>query len=126
MTTILVAAAVVEREGQFLLTRRQPGSHLAGAWEFPGGKCEPFEYLNDCLIRELREELAVEAMVHEEVLSTTYDYADRRVELHFFRCTLLAEPSAALGQEMRWVSRAHLGQLECPPADASLIRLLAG
>ena len=126
MTTTLVAAAVVEREGHFLLTRRQMGSHLAGAWEFPGGKCELFESLNDCLVRELREELAVEAMVHEEVLSTTYDYSDRRVELHFFRCTIQTEPSAALGQEMRWVSREELRLLALPPADAELIRQLAG
>lgn len=125
MTAIVVAAAVVERDGRFLLTRRPAGSHLAGVWEFPGGKCEPFESLTDCLVRELREELAVDAVVHEEVLATTYEYADRRVELHFFRCTMQAEPSPALGQEMRWVRRADLEQLELPPADASLIHQLA-
>ena len=58
VNTIVVAAAVIERGGQFLVTRRQPGTHLAGHWEFPGGKCEPGETLAACLARELREELA--------------------------------------------------------------------
>ena len=57
MTTIVVAAAVVERDGQFFVTRRQAGAHLEGYWEFPGGKCDPGEPLAACLIREIREEL---------------------------------------------------------------------
>ncbi len=125
MTTIVVAAAVIEREGRFLVTRRQPGTDLAGLWEFPGGKCEPSESLAGCLIRELEEELAVKATIHHEVLSTTYDYSDRRVELHFFRCAISPEPSAVLGQEIRWVGGTELEQLELPPGDAGLIRLLA-
>ena len=125
MKTLVVAAAVIECEGRFLLTRRQQGSHLAGAWEFPGGKCEPAETLTACLIRELREELAVEATVHEEVLATRYEYPDRLVELHFLRCTIATEPSAELGQEMRWVLGEELERLELPPADARLVRMLA-
>ncbi len=124
MKTIVVAAAVVERDGRFLLTRRQKGTHLAGTWEFPGGKCEPAESLAACMARELREELGVEATVHEEMLATTHDYPDRRVDLHFLRCTIAVDPSARLGQEIRWVPREELGLLEFPPADARLIRLL--
>ena len=58
MTTLVVAAAIVERDGRYLVTRRQQGVHLAGHWEFPGGKCDPGETLAGCLARELREELA--------------------------------------------------------------------
>jgi mutator protein MutT len=125
MTTVVVAAAVVERDGRFLLTRRRAGTHLEGMWEFPGGKCEPAESLAACLVRELHEELAVEATIHDEVLATTFDYSDRRVELHFFRCSITPEPSAVLGQEIRWAPGDELGQMNLPPADARLIRLLA-
>ena len=63
MITIVVAAAVIERDDRFLLTRRQRGVHLEGYWEFPGGKCEPGETHAACLVREIREELGVEAAV---------------------------------------------------------------
>jgi 8-oxo-dGTP diphosphatase len=124
MTRLVVTAAVIEREGRFLVTRRQPGVHLAGAWEFPGGKCDSGESLRACMVRELREELAVDADVGTEVLTTTHEYEDRRVELHFLRCRISGEPSAQLGQAVRWVSREELVDLEFPPADAELIRLL--
>ena len=121
---IVVAAAVVERDGRYLLTRRQRGVHLEGFWEFPGGKCEALESLDECLCRELAEELAVDVTVLEEVFTVTHEYPDRAVELHFFRCELRGDPAPQLGQEMRWVSRAELRKLEFPPADAKLIRLL--
>ena len=124
MTTIVVTAAVIDRDGRFLVTRRQQGVHLEGHWEFPGGKCEAGESLDACLVRELREELDVEAQVGEEVLVTTHPYADRSVELHFFRCDLKGEPRPLLGQEMRWATREELATLEFPPADAALIQML--
>ena len=124
MTTVVVAA-IVERDGAFLLTRRLRGTHLEGLWEFPGGKCDPGETLAACLVRELREELAVDSVIGAEVLSTTHAYPDRRIELHFFRCELHGEPRPQLGQEMRWFPRAQLAQLEFPPADAELIAMLS-
>ena len=124
LDTILVAAAVIERDGRYLITRRQPGVHLAGHWEFPGGKCEPDETLHACLCRELREELDVTVTVGDVLLTTTHDYPERRVELHFVRCRLQGEPAPQLGQEMRWTPREELNALEFPPADAELIRLL--
>jgi 8-oxo-dGTP diphosphatase len=124
MTTIVVTAAVIDRDGRFLVTRRQKGVHLEGYWEFPGGKCDAGEPLNACLARELREELDVEAHVGEEVFVTTHAYTDRSVELHFFRCDLQGEPRPLLGQEMRWASREELATLEFPPADAELIQQL--
>ncbi len=122
--SILVAAAVIERDGRYLITRRQPGVHLAGHWEFPGGKCEPDETLHACLRRELREELNVDVTVGDVLLTTTHDYPERRVELHFVRCGLEGEPAPQLGQEMRWTPREELNALEFPAADAELIRVL--
>ena len=125
MDTIVVSAAVIERADRLLVTRRQPGVHLAGWWEFPGGKCEPGEDLAACLIRELREELDVEATIGAEIFTTTHEYPDRRVELHFLRCELEGEPVPQLGQQLRWAFREELTTLEFPPADAELIRLLS-
>lgn len=126
MSTIVVTAAVIERQGEYLVTRRLKGTHLEDCWEFPGGKCEPGESLTDCLQRELMEELGVHSDVREEVFSITHDYGERRIELHFFLCTISGAPVARLGQEMRWVDGRRLRDLSFPPADAQLISLLAG
>jgi 8-oxo-dGTP diphosphatase len=123
MTTV-VGAAVIERDGSFLVTRRQEGVHLAGYWEFPGGKCHPGEPLESCVGRELHEELSVQVIVGGEILVTTHAYDDRRVELHFFRCRLSDTPVPQQGQDLRWVPRAELRDLRFPPADQELIRLL--
>jgi 8-oxo-dGTP diphosphatase len=121
---VIVSAAVIERDDAFLLTRRLKGTHLEGTWEFPGGKCEPDETPEACLVREIREELAVDAIVGDLVLVTRHTYPERTVELRFFRAEATGEPVPQLGQQMRWVPRAELAALELPDADADLIRLL--
>ncbi len=125
MSTLVVTAAVIERGDEILVTRRPEGVHLEGHWEFPGGKCEAGESLEACMVREIREELGVEVEVGEELLATSHDYPDRRVELHFLSCTVIGTPVPQLGQEMQWVRRSDLPALRFPPADEELIRLLA-
>jgi 8-oxo-dGTP diphosphatase len=122
--TIVVTAAIVEDHDRYFVTRRQEGVHLEGLWEFPGGKCEPGETLEDSLRRELKEELGADVVIGEEVFSVTHDYPERRVELHFLSCTFLNAPVPLLGQEMRWVGRNELKSLKFPPADDELIDLL--
>jgi 8-oxo-dGTP diphosphatase len=126
VTAVVVAAAVIERDGAFLLTRRLKGTHLEGTWEFPGGKCEPLETPAACLVREIREELAAGVIVDELLLVTRHAYPEQTVELHFFRATLVGEPSPQQGQEMRWARRGELAALEFPEADAELIEVLVG
>ena len=121
-----MTAAVVEREGAFLLTRRLDGTHLAGHWEFPGGKVHAGETLQESLAREIREELDAEIAVGDEILATVHDYPERSIELRFFRCTLRSEPKPILGQEMRWVPLGELASIQLPPADDELVRLLVG
>jgi len=121
---ILVTAAVIERDGRFLVTRRPDGSHLAGCWEFPGGKCEPGETPEAALSREIREELDAGVEVGAEIFRTSHAYPDRTVELRFFECRLLSDPRAQQGQQVRWVSGGELGALEFPPADRELIERL--
>jgi 8-oxo-dGTP diphosphatase len=124
MTTLVVTAAVIERDTRVLVTRRLKGSHLEGYWEFPGGKCEPGESYAACLARELLEELGVAADIGEEILAVTHAYPDRVVELHFIRCRLNGVPAPQLGQEMQWIPRGELRTLPFPPADAELVELL--
>lgn len=123
---IVVTAAVIERDGAFLVTRRPSGVHLEGCWEFPGGKCEEGESHAASLVREIAEELDTGIDVGREVFAVSHAYADRVIELHFFECRLTGTPRAALGQEMRWVGRGELTSLTFPPADEDLIRILAG
>jgi 8-oxo-dGTP diphosphatase len=123
--TVHVVAAVVERDDCFLVTRRQAGVHLAGLWEFPGGKVGPGESHEQALRREMREELDTDVAVGAVVSSASHAYDDRHVTLHFYRCELAGTPRPLLGQEMRWVPRAELSMLGFPPADEELIALLA-
>jgi 8-oxo-dGTP diphosphatase len=124
---VLVTAAVIERDGAFLMTRRLEGTHLAGHWEFPGGKRHADETLEASLIREIQEELGADADIGVELLATTHEYPERIVELRFFRCDLKSEPRPVLGQALRWVPRAELGNFPLPPADNELVRrLIAG
>lgn len=119
--TIVVVAAVIEKNGAFLLARRQPGTHLAGCWEFPGGKCQTGETYEDALRREILEELDTEIRDLRKIFVTSHRYPDRAVELHFYRCALAGPPRARFGQELRWVPHRDLTSLELPPADAELV-----
>ena len=123
-TPIVVLAAVIERDGHFLMTRRLKGTHLAGTWEFPGGKCDAGEAHKACLARELDEELAVRCEIGDEIFTVEHAYPERTVRLHFHRATLLDEPAPQLGQEMRWVARGELRTLDLPEADRGLVDLL--
>jgi mutator protein MutT len=121
---IVVTAAVIERDGRILVTRRPDGVHLAGLWEFPGGKCGHAEPLTRCLEREILEELGTPCRVGPEVFTITHEYPERTVELHFFECALDGEPRPLINQEMRWVRREDLAALDFPAADAALIEAL--
>lgn len=122
---IVVVAAVIEHDGRFLLTLRPEGTHLAGHWEFPGGKCEAHETHAEALRRELHEELDIVAEVGGLVHSVTHAYPERTVQLHFYDCTYAGAPRPMLGQLMRWATRDELRALPFPEADADLIRLLS-
>jgi mutator protein MutT len=122
--TVVVCAAIIERKGRFLITKRQKGAHLEGFWEFPGGKCEAGETLAACLARELREELDADVAVGEQLFTTMHAYPMWSVELHFLRCELIGEPVPQMGQQMLWADREDLARLPFPPADLELIGLL--
>lgn len=116
---------MIFRDGQVLITRRHTGVHLGGLWEFPGGKREPEEGFEDCLVREIREELGVEIKVGRLFEEISHTYPEKAVRLKFFECELLAgEPQALDCAAIRWVGPAELGDYEFPAADARLLRKL--
>ena len=121
-----VAAALIQDDaGRYLITRRRAGSHLAGLWEFPGGKREPGETLEECLRRELTEELGADFMVGERVETLRWSYPEKSVVLHFFRCRLVSgQVEARERQTCAWVEPARLDDYEFPAADRALIARL--
>jgi 8-oxo-dGTP diphosphatase len=123
---IEVAAALVrDAGGRYLITQRRRGSHLEGLWEFPGGKRQPDEPLEICLRRELTEELAATFAVEEKVETIHWEYPDRTVVLHFFRCRLESGTIEPLeDQAMAWVEPERLVDYKFLPADRALIERL--
>jgi mutator protein MutT len=124
----VVAALVQDEQGRYLITQRRKGSHLAGLWEFPGGKREADESLEEALRRELAEELSARFAVGQRVETVRWEYPERTIVIHFYRCRLESgtiEPRE--DQAMAWVAPERLSDFDFPPADRDLIaRLRAG
>jgi mutator protein MutT len=120
---IEVAAGLIQDDaGRYLITQRRRGSHLAGLWEFPGGKRDADESFEACLRRELTEELSATFTVAAKVETIHWEYPDRTVILHFFRCRHESGTIEPLEQQaMAWVPADRLGEYEFPPADRALI-----
>ena len=125
MTPIVVVAAIIERDEAFLLTLRPEGTHLAGHWEFPGGKVHDHETHAEALRREVFEELDAVVVVGDLAHTVTHAYPEKTVQLFFYRCSLLGEPKPMMGQEMRWIGKSELQALPFPEADRELITMLS-
>ncbi|HXC62316.1 MAG TPA: 8-oxo-dGTP diphosphatase MutT [Nitrospiria bacterium] len=124
-SSIQVAVALIQHDGRYLIAQRLNASPLGGYWEFPGGKCMPGESYEDCLRREMREELGVEVEVLGLYRVIEHAYPDRTVLLYFYRCRIMSgEPQALGSQEIRWAKREELGQYRFPPANEKLIQEL--
>jgi A/G-specific adenine glycosylase len=120
-----VAAALVFRQGKVLITRRPADAHLGGLWEFPGGKRKPDETFEQCLARELQEELGVKISVGELFETVSHSYAEKTVRLKFFVCRLPGGEPQPLGcAAIRWIGKAELDDFEFPAADARLLKKL--
>jgi mutator protein MutT len=123
---IVVTAAIIRQDEKILITERPKGTHLEGLWEFPGGKKEADESLEECIIREIREELGVQIAPNRLLLTVTHEYASKIVELHTFLCTLVnGSPTPLEGQGMRWVDTEELSLYKFPPPDQKIIEFLS-
>ena len=119
---VVVAAAIVQRGEKILITRRPLGVHQGGLWEFPGGKQEVGETLEECLRRELKEEIDIMVGAVTPFYTLCHRYPEKAVSLHFFTCSLSAGSPRPLGcTELAWVSQAELPSYQFPEADRPVV-----
>jgi 8-oxo-dGTP diphosphatase len=120
-----VTAGLVFRSGKVLISKRRKGSHLGGMWEFPGGKREAGETLEQCLEREFLEELGIKITVEGQCLTVDHTYDDKSISLHVFHCTLMeGEPKPLQSDAIEWVAPWVLGTFLFPPPDKKIIEYL--
>ena len=114
----LVTAAVLRREATILLARRAPKESLAGMWEFPGGKVHPGESVEECLARELREELTIECTIGQRVADSEYHYAHGSFRILAYEAQIdSGEITLSVHDRVEWVRVDKLLQYELAPAD---------
>jgi 8-oxo-dGTP diphosphatase len=123
----VVAAAILDAADRVLIAQRPEGKHMAGWWEFPGGKVAQGETDRDALERELREELGIEARAQRPLTTMTHEYPDRVVELVLWQASITrGEPRGLDGQQLKWVACQSLGEERLLHADLPLIPALLG
>jgi mutator protein MutT len=122
---IEVAAAIIFHNGQVLISQRDEKSHLSGFWEFPGGKREKDESFEDCVLREIREELNVDIEVERFFETVQYEYSEKIVQLNFYVCRYIGGQAEALGsRQCKWVPLRELGGYPFPPANEPILQRL--
>ncbi|MDE2693629.1 MAG: (deoxy)nucleoside triphosphate pyrophosphohydrolase [Paracoccaceae bacterium] len=123
-TILVVAAALIDKDGRVLLAQRPPNKSMAGLWEFPGGKVEDGENPEDALIRELNEELGIDTWGSclAPLSFASHSYEDFHLLMPLFACRKwIGTPMAIEGQVLKWVSKNDLKNYAMPPADIPLI-----
>ena len=122
---IEVSAALIFHDGKLLVTQRHAKAHLGGLWEFPGGKREADETFEQCLVREIREELGIEISVGELFEEITHAYPEKTIRLKFFLCEMTRGEPRLLGcAAFKWIEKSELADFEFPAADARLLEKL--
>jgi len=117
-----VAVGVICREQQTFLTRRLEGTHMAGKWEFPGGKVEADETVAEALSRELKEEVGIEVLACSPLINIEHDYGVKKVLLEVFLVDqFLGEPEAQEGQEQQWLDVSDLSAVDFPEANLEIV-----
>jgi 8-oxo-dGTP diphosphatase len=125
---VRVVAAVIERDGKYLITQRRSTAVLPGLWEFPGGKVEPGESDEHALRRELRERVGVDVEVKGRMAHRLHRYDGYSVELNLYQTNILAgqEPQALRVNDVRWVASSEFENYPFPAADQATMDLLLG
>ena len=121
----MVAAALYDAAGRVLLAERPPGKHMAGRWEFPGGKVGPRESEHEALARELNEELGITVTQAHPRMRLRHAYADREVELSLWTVTAYrGDPQPLDGQRLKWVAPAAMLEEDILEADRPFVEAL--
>jgi 8-oxo-dGTP diphosphatase len=121
----VVAGALFDRDGRVLIAQRPAGKHMAGRWEFPGGKVAAGESESQALTRELREELGVTVIACRPFTRLSHSYEDRVVELSMWLVDVFSgEPVGLDGQQLKWVAVSGLEQEDILEADLPFVRAL--
>ncbi|WP_439882332.1 8-oxo-dGTP diphosphatase MutT [Pontibacter sp. MBLB2868] len=122
---IEVTAGVIENNEKYLIARRAPGKHLAGLWEFPGGKLEAGETYEECLTRELKEELNLDVTVQDHIADSIFKYGDKQIHLRaYFAKSESSEVISIDHDEVRWVGLGELAEYDFAPADLPIINAM--
>ncbi len=123
---IVGTAIITDDKGRILIGQRPEGKALAGLWEFPGGKQEEGETVEQCIIREIREELDVRCVVGDYIMSVSkaYPHGEFKLMVYLARIQDVENLKALVHQDLRWVSAAELKDYEFPPADVDIIAYL--
>jgi 8-oxo-dGTP diphosphatase len=115
-------AVIWNGSGQILIDRRKIGGSMGGLWEFPGGKIEPGETVAECIVREIREELAIEISVGAQLISIEHDYPTFQLRAIVHHCQHLSGiPQPLESEEIRWVNVGELADYQFPAANAAII-----
>ena len=123
---IEAVAAVIEKNGNFLITKRLKTSPMGHCWEFPGGKIESGETIEACIIRECQEEIDVVIEPLRRLREEWYDYPHGHVHLWFVLCKIISgEPKPIECREVRWIEPCEFKNFEFPPADIGVIESLS-
>lgn len=123
--TLVVAAAIFDASGRVLIAERPAGKHMAGRWEFPGGKVAPGESEEAALARELQEELGIKVVSARPLMRLTHRYPDRDVELSMWVVERYdGEPQPLDGQGLKWVERSRLTAEDILEADGPFVAAL--
>lgn len=121
----VVAGVVTDHAGRVLVAQRPPGKHLAGLWEFPGGKIDPGELPFDALRRELAEEIGIVVDTAQPLISVPWSYPEKRIVLDAWRVdSYTGVVHAREDQPLRWVALDELKRLPMPPADVPIVNAL--
>jgi A/G-specific adenine glycosylase len=123
-----VTAAVIKKGGKVLIAKRPPGGLLAGLWEFPGGKQEKSETLEECVIREIKEELSASIKVDRQLGIFKHAYTHFRVTLYAYRCSLVSGNKLGKNTDavIAWVRPAELGSYPMGKIDRLISNMLGG